>query len=397
MTKYNFSSRVPLTNDNPFGEILTVASKPSIVSFAGGLPAPELFPVAEIQAAANRVFDEAGQTVLQYSLAQGNLQLRQLISQYMQTRGLNDAPDDLLITTGSQQGLDLIAEMMVNPGDVVISEKPTYLSALDVFKTYGAETVGVDMDADGMKMDELEATLKRHPNTKLVYVVPNFQNPTGNSMSLARRQRLVALAEQYDFLIIEDDPYGAIRYAGDPIAPIKSLDSNGRVLYTGTFSKILAPGLRLGWISAASELITKLTLLKQFEDVHSDNLTQAIIAQYMQDNDMQKHIDHITSNYRDRGETMHAAIEKYFPAGTELTHPEGGMFLWVKLPGNPDIDQLFAECIKNNVAFVPGAPFFPDNPETNTMRMNFSNRSVAEIESGIKKMGAVISSLIYAK
>ncbi|MEJ6399822.1 aminotransferase-like domain-containing protein [Nicoliella lavandulae] len=393
MTKYKFSSRVPLSNDNPFGEVLTVASKPSIISFAGGLPAPELFPVAQLKAVADRIFDDDGQKVLQYSVAQGNLKLRQLIAAYMQTRGLTEDPANMLITTGSQQGLDVIAEMMIDPGDKVISERPTYLSALDVFKTYGAETLGVGMDADGMKMDELEATLKQNPDTKIVYVVPNFQNPTGNSMSLARRKRLVELADEYDFIIVEDDPYGAIRYAGEAIAPIRSLDDAGRVIYTGTFSKILAPGLRLGWASADPALIAKMTLLKQFEDVHTDNLTQCIIARYMQDYDMQAHIDQITAAYKERGAAMIQAIQDYFPAETEFTRPEGGMFIWAKLPKNIDIDQLFDECIKHDVAFVPGAPFFPDNPEVNTMRLNYSNRSVEEIKSGMKTMGTVIASL----
>ncbi|MHA8110291.1 aminotransferase-like domain-containing protein [Lactobacillaceae bacterium Melli_B4] len=390
MTKYNFSSRTPITNDNPFGEVLAVASNPAIVSFAGGLPAPELFPVQQIKTAADQILDDDGQTVLQYGVAQGNPVLRQLIADYMATRGLTENADDILITTGSQQSLDLIAEMMIDPGDVVISERPTYLSALDVFKTYGAETVGVDVDQNGMDMDQLEATLKKYPTTKMVYTVPNFQNPTGNSMSGARRKRLVSLADRYDFLIIEDDPYGAIRYAGDHLAPIRSFDHNGRVLYTSTFSKVLAPGLRLGWTSADSELINRLVLLKQFEDVHTDNLTQSIIAKYMQTYDMQAHIDKITAAYQERGAVMLQALADYFPAEAEFTHPDGGMFIWVKLPKQIDIDQLFDECIKNNVAFVPGAPFFPDHPEANTMRLNFSNRSVAEIKSGIEKMGNLI-------
>ncbi|WP_076640431.1 PLP-dependent aminotransferase family protein, partial [Lactiplantibacillus plantarum] len=282
---YQFSDRVPESDEDPVGNILKVAGSPDIISFAGGLPAPELFPLAELKRVTDEVYDKSGRQALQYSTAIGYPQLREQIVKRMAHQGVKTTIDNIMISTGSQQSIDLTAKMFVNPGDTVIVEKPTYLCALDVFCSYGAHIVGVDMDENGMKIDQLEKAVAENPNTKFIYTIPNFQNPTGRTMSADRRERMIEIADNYDIMIVEDDPYGAIRFSGNDIEPIKFYDDHERVVYLSTFSKILAPGLRLGWIVAEKSLIKKFTLMKQSADVHSDNLTQHIVAKFMSEYD----------------------------------------------------------------------------------------------------------------
>ncbi|EEI20883.1 2-aminoadipate transaminase [Lentilactobacillus hilgardii] len=391
---YQFSDRVPESDEDPVGNILKVAGSPDVISFAGGLPAPELFPVAELKRVTDEIYDESGRQALQYSTAIGYPQLREQIVKRMAHQGVKTTIDNIMISTGSQQSIDLTAKMFVNPGDTVIVEKPTYLCALDVFRSYGAHIVGVDMDENGMKIDQLEKAVAENPNTKFIYTIPNFQNPTGRTMSADRRERMIEIADNYDIMIVEDDPYGAIRFAGDDIEPIKFYDDHERVIYLSTFSKILAPGLRLGWIVAEKSLIKKFTLMKQSADVHSDNLTQHIVAKFMSEYDIDDHIDKIKQVYRKRERVMMNAIEAFFPKNVHYSHPEGGLFIWVEVPGDVDTKALFDTCIKHNVAFVPGEPFYPDAVTPGTFRLNYSNMSEDHIKTGIKRLGDAIKETI---
>lgn len=391
---YQFSDRVPESDEDPVGNILKVAGSPDVISFAGGLPAPELFPVAELKRVTDEIYDESGRQALQYSTAIGYPQLREQIVKRMAHQAVKTTIDNIMISTGSQQSIDLTAKMFVNPGDTVIVEKPTYLCALDVFRSYGAHIVGVDMDENGMKIDQLEKAVAENPNTKFIYTIPNFQNPTGRTMSADRRERMIEIADNYDIMIVEDDPYGAIRFAGDDIEPIKFYDDHERVIYLSTFSKILAPGLRLGWIVAEKSLIKKFTLMKQSADVHSDNLTQHIVAKFMSEYDIDDHIDKIKQVYRKRERVMMNAIEAFFPKNVHYSHPEGGLFIWVEVPGDVDTKALFDTCIKHNVAFVPGEPFYPDAVTPGTFRLNYSNMSEDHIKTGIKRLGDAIKETI---
>lgn len=392
---FKFSKRVPNLSDDVVGEILKVAGNPAIISFAGGLPAPELFPIEEMQKASNKVFEKYGKDALQYTASIGNSKLRKLIADRMQTNKLVSTDiDNICITTGSEQSIDLVAKMMINEGDVILVEKPTYLCALDVFKSYGAKIVGIEMDEDGMLMDSLEEKLTEYPEAKFIYTIPNFQNPTGRTMTADRRENLVKIAENHNVIILEDDPYGEIRYSGEDVPPIKHYDDNGIVVYMNTFSKILAPGLRLGWIIADKAFIDAFVVMKQSADLHSDNLSQYIVAEYMEDNDLDKHIKAISDEYKKRATLMLDEIDAQFPEGVKHSKPEGGMFIWVEVPGNINTMDLFYNCVKHNVAFVPGEPFYPDEVIPGTFRMNFSNMKEEQIHEGVRRMAIAINEMM---
>lgn len=395
MTKFKFSKRVPADGTDAVGAILKAAADPRIISFAGGLPAPELFPVKEMKAAVDQVFDEHGREAMQYGAAKGVTALREWVLQHVKEKeNVTGQLDNVLMTTGSEQALDLIGKAFVNPGDTVLVEQPTYLCALDVFKSYGANFVGVDMDEQGMKMDALEKALKAHPEAKLVYTVPNFQNPTGRTMSPERRKKLAQLATQYDVYVLEDNPYGEIRFKGTHVPAVKSFDKTGHVFYMGTFSKTLAPGFRLGWVVADEEVVNKLTVLKQSADLHSDNLAQYAVVQFLQNNDLDTHVQQISDLYGKRKGLMTEGLKKYFPKGVKYTDPEGGMFLWVEVPGVEDTVELFKECLKHNVAFVPGDPFFADQPQPGAFRLNYSNAQEDQIKAGMKQLGEALQEVV---
>lgn len=395
MTKFQFSKRVPAKGNDAVGSILAAAADPKIISFAGGLPAPELFPVKEMQAAVDKVFEEHGREAMQYGAAKGVTALRETILDHVaEKENIHAQLDNVLVTTGSEQVLDLVGKAFVNPGDTVLIEEPTYLCALDVFKSYGANFVSVPMDEDGLRMDALEETLKQHPEAKLLYTVPNFQNPTGRTLTAARRQKLVELAEKYDFFVLEDNPYGEIRFAGQHVPAVKSYDQNDRVFYMSTFSKTLAPGFRLGWVVAPKEVVDQLTVLKQSADLHTDNLVQYAVAQFFVDNDVDAHVAEISKLYGHRKDLMAAGIKKYFPAGVKSTDPEGGMFLWVEVPGVDDTVALFKECLKHNVAFVPGDPFFAGKPQPGAFRLNYSNMSDEQIDTGLQRLGEALKQAV---
>lgn len=394
---FKFSKRVPADGTDAVGAILKAAADPKIISFAGGLPAPELFPVEGMKEATDKVYAEHGQQALQYGAAKGVTELRELILKRVKEKENVDAKlENVMVTTGSEQAIDLVGKAFVNPGDTVLVEEPTYLCALDVFRSYGANFVSVPMDDDGMKMDALEEALKAHPETALVYTVPNFQNPTGRTMPAERRKKFAELAAKYDVPVLEDNPYGDIRFAGEHVPSVKSFDHAGKVFYMSTFSKILAPGFRLGWLVADPKVIEKLTVLKQSADLHTDNLVQYVVTEFFKENDVDAHVKEISELYGKRKQLMIDGIKKYFPKDVKYTDPEGGMFLWVEVPGVTDTVELFKQCLEHNVAFVPGDPFFAGKPQPGTFRLNYSNMQEDQIEVGLKRLGEALSQALEA-
>ena len=394
---FKFSKRVPADGTDAVGAILKAAADPKIISFAGGLPAPELFPVEGMKEATDKVYAEHGQQALQYGAAKGVTELRELILKRVKEKeNIAAKLENVMVTTGSEQAIDLVGKAFVNPGDTVLVEEPTYLCALDVFRSYGANFVSVPMDDDGMKMDALEEALKAHPETALVYTVPNFQNPTGRTMPAERRKKFAELAAKYDVPVLEDNPYGDIRFAGEHVPSVKSFDHAGKVFYMSTFSKILAPGFRLGWLVADPKVIEKLTVLKQSADLHTDNLVQYVVTEFFKENDVDAHVKEISDLYGKRKQLMIDGIKKYFPKDVKYTDPEGGMFLWVEVPGVTDTVELFKQCLEHNVAFVPGDPFFAGKPQPGTFRLNYSNMQEDQIEVGLKRLGEALSQALEA-
>ncbi|HEX8438883.1 PLP-dependent aminotransferase family protein [Archangium sp.] len=371
-------------------EILKVAERPDVLSFAGGLPAPELFPVEAIAQAHAEVFADEGRAAMQYSTTEGYGPLREWISSHLGKSGLRVATEQVLITNGSQQGIDLVAKVMLDPGDLVLVENPSYLAALQVFSGYEASFAVVGSDNDGMKVDELERMVaERKP--KLIYLVPNFQNPKGTTLSLERRHALVRFAQRHRILILEDNPYGELRFRGEHLPSLASLDDEGVVLNLGTFSKTLAPGLRIGWAVGPREIIRALTVAKQSADLHTATVAQRATARLLSRFDYNAHLDGLRVVYGERCLAMLGSLERHMPAGTRWTQPDGGMFLWVELPRGMSADTLFPLALEKRVAFVPGSPFFASEPRGEFMRLNYSNRPPELIEEGMRRLGAVIA------
>lgn len=370
-------------------EILKVTEQPEIISFAGGLPAPELFPVEAIAEAHAQVFSSEGRAALQYSTTEGWKPLREWIARRMQCRGVNAGLDNVLITSGSQQGIDLVAKLFLEAGDSVLVENPCYLAALQAFSGYEAEIVSVESDDEGMRVDQVERALI-DSDPKLIYIVSEFSNPKGVSLSAERRVQLVGLSRKYGVPIVEDDPYGELRYRGERSPTLAALDEEGLVIYLSTFSKTLSPGMRLGWVAASRELIHTLVIAKQAADLHSSTVEQRAAAKLLETFDYDGHISDLNRVYSSRCVSMLEALEAYFPRETRWTRPEGGLFLWVELPEHIRGAVLLEEALRRKVAFVPGAPFFANNPRHNFIRLNFSNQVPELIEEGIKRLARVI-------
>jgi 2-aminoadipate transaminase len=383
-------------------ELLKFTQNPDIISFAGGLPAPEVFPTERFREACNRVLEKQARLALQYGATEGYEPLREMIARHTSRYGVKAKPENVLLTSGSQQALDLIGKLMINPGDRVLVEAPTYLGALQAFNVYGAEYVSVPSDNDGLRSDLLEKSLRLGP--KFMYVLPNFQNPGGTTLAEGRRHELVLLADRYGVPIIEDDPYGQLRYEGEHLTPLIVLDrenlrrddgySIGNVIYLSTFSKTLAPGLRLGWIVAPPEVISKLVQLKQGADLHTSTFIQMVAYEVARDNFLDEHIKVIRRVYGERRDVMLRAMQENFPSEVSWTRPQGGLFLWVTLPEGMDCHQLFEAAIKENVAFVPGDSFYASNGHADDgrrhFRLNFSNASPEQIREGIRRLGVAI-------
>lgn len=388
---YKFADRMSKTPRSFVREILKVTENPEIISFAGGLPNPESFPVETISKAVNKVLSENGKEALQYSTTEGYRPLREYIAQRYESQGLNIQPDEILITNGSQQCLDLVGKVFLNKNDTVVLENPTYLAAIQAFSLYEPIFKSVTLEEDGADLNELENILIEE-NPKIFYSVTSFQNPTGITYSKNKRKDLADLLKEHETVFVEDNPYGEIRFIGEDIPPVKSYLSDS-ILF-GSFSKIVSPGMRLGWIVANEEVMDKLITLKQASDLHSNYFTQRIVYQYLKDNPVDEHIQKIRDLYRTQRNTMIAMMEKYFPPEVQFTRPEGGMFIWATLPEGISTLELFDMAIKENVAFVPGQAFHTDGSGENTMRLNFSNSNPESIEEGIKRLATTIKEIL---
>lgn len=400
-----YAQRTQRMGSSAIREILKLTQKPEVISFAGGLPAPEVFPVEAFRAAADRVLREQGSQALQYGTTEGYGPLRQWIVDYMARYGIEASVENVLITSGSQQALDLIGKILINPGDLILTENPTYLGALQAWRAYQADFISVPIDDDGLQVDLLEQALCAGP--KFMYILPNFQNPGGVTLTRERRETLIAIADRYGVPIIEDDPYGELRYEGEHIPPLVVVDSqrlNGRnhhteaggfmrgnVIYLSTFSKTLAPGLRLAWIVAPHDVVQRCVQAKQGVDLHTSTFVQMTAYEVLRDDFLKEHVHMIRRVYHERRDLMLAMLARYFPPGARWTRPHGGLFLWVTLPENIDTVALMPKAVANNVAYVPGTYFFPDGSGRNTFRLNFSNATPEQIEIGIRRLGEVLA------
>lgn len=384
-----FARRMSTVRTSTIREILKVTEQPDVISFAGGLPAPELFPVPNILSATERVLSESGAAgSLQYSPTEGFAPLRESFAAESRNRGIDCNAEDILITTGSQQPLDLAGKIFLDAGDCVLTESPTYMAAIQAFQTYEVRFATVPTDNEGLIPDALPKLIERE-RPKFLYTIPNFQNPTGVTLTAERRRTLYSIAARYGLIILEDDPYGRLRYAGTAIPPIKSLDTEGIVIYLSTVSKTIAPGLRVGWAVAAKEILRKLTIAKQAADLHTSSLDQRIVHRYLADFDSEAHIELIRRSYGERYSIMEATLRENMPPGFTWTHPEGGMFLWVTCPEGVDTNELMREAMARKVLFVPGRDFFPNASGERFMRLNFSNASPDQIRAGIKRLAEV--------
>lgn len=375
-------------------EILKLVQNPEVISLAGGMPDPITFPVEEIKEISQNIFNKKSAQALQYSSTEGLPELRRCILDHLAKDGNNGELENIIISSGSQQGLDLVGKTFLSPGDVAIVELPSYLAALNAFYSYGGELVGIPMDDEGMQMDILEEKLTQLKNegkkVKFIYTISNFQNPAGVTMSLARRKKIIEIAHKFNVFIVEDNPYEKLRFEGEPTPSIYSLEKNGSVISLGTFSKILCPGLRLAWILGNKEVIRKIAILKQATDLCTSILSQLIACEYCQSGKLEENIKSNVQIYKKKRDTMLNALEKYFPKETVWTKPQGGFFVVATLPEYIDTGEMFKEAIEEKVAYVPGAPFFADRKGQNTMRLSFCFPSAEDIDEGIKRLGKVI-------
>ena len=369
-------------------DLLKMALQPDIISFAGGMPAPELFLVKEFEEACRYVLTHHGARALQYGTTEGYPPLRQYLVEKMEEYDVPAEEDNILLVNGSQQALDLVGKVFINPGDIILTEGPTYLGAIQSFRAYQARFVTVPLDEDGIQTDKLEEALQRHP-VKFIYVLPNFHNPAGVTMTLERRLRLVELAAKYGVFIVEDDPYGELRFEGEDIAPLAVLHREN-VLYLSTFSKTLSPGIRLGWIVAPRKIIAKLVQAKQGSDLHTSTFIQMAAHDICQRGILRHHAKRIRKFYKERRDAMLAAMENHFPPGVTWTCPQGGLFLWVQLTEHIDASELLDVALQEKVSFVPGRVFYPDGDGPNTMRLTFATAGPEKIEEGIKRLGRAL-------
>ena len=396
---HRFAQRTRTIKSSAIRELLKLTQRPEVISFAGGLPAPELFPVERFSECCQRVMKMNGPAALQYGATEGYPPLRDMIARNLSRYGILATAENVLITSGSQQALDLIAKLLINRGERILVEAPTYLGALQAFNVFGAEYVTVPIDNNGLRTDCLEEALRSGP--KFMYLLPNFQNPGGVTMSLERREQLVYLSNKYGIPIIEDDPYGQLRFEGEHIAPLVMLDREnhrrdnhyqlGNVIYLSTFSKTLAPGLRLGWIVAPPEVIQKLVQLKQGADLHTSTFNQIVAYEVANDGFLDDHVKKIREVYRQRRDIMLQALEKYFPSECSWTRPQGGLFLWVTLPKGMNCKKLFEVAVQENVAFVPGDCFYTNEEDgLRNLRLNFSNANPEQIWEGIRRLSIAV-------
>jgi 2-aminoadipate transaminase len=390
-----FAQRTRVMRSSAMRDLMAITARPEVISLAGGLPDTSTFPPATFAAQMTRIAQESAAEALQYGPTEGFEETKAAVRTVMEAEGMSPDTEDIIVTTGGQQALDLIAKTLVDPGDVVICEAPTYPGAVPVFCSYEAETHQIPMDEDGMRVDELESLMDqldaagRKP--KFIYSVPSFQNPAGVTLSLERRRRIVELARAREVLVVEDNPYGLLRYEGDPQPPLYQLDGGDYVIYVGTLSKILSPGIRLGWAVAPPPVMEKIALGKQATDLCTSTLAQYFALEYFGEGRWREYVDSLCDIYRSRRDAMLEALERHFPAQATWTRPRGGLFVWATLPDYIDTSDLLAKALRENVAFVPGAAAYVDGAQgTSSMRLNFSGSSEEEIREGIRRIGAVV-------
>ncbi len=394
---HRYALRTKQMQSSAIRELLKFSELPDVISFAGGMPAPEVFPIKEFQDACQKVLEENGPACLQYGSTDGYVPLREMIARHSARYGINITAENILPTSGSQQALDLLGRIFINPGDRILVESPTYVGAIQAWKAYGAEFIPVPFDNDGMITSELEARLRAGP--KFIYVLPNFQNPTGATLSYERRLQLIELAERYGVPIIEDDPYGQLRFEGENLPPIVVLDSqtrsqidcySGNVIYLSTFSKTLAPGIRLAWAIATPEVIQKLVMAKQGADLHTSTFNQIVAHEVAKGGFLNEHVKYIRKVYKERRDVMIDTLEEHMPEGVHWIKPQGGLFLWITLPECLDSRDLFQDSVNKKVAFVPGGQFFAEGGGNNCIRLNFSNAIPEKINEGICRLSEVV-------
>lgn len=386
-----FASRMELLKGSAIRELLALTAKPEIISFAGGMPAPELFPVEQMEKAANAVMEEMGQAAMQYSSTEGYVPLRQQIVDRMAAKNnIHTTVDNILVTSGSQQGLDYSGRVFLDKDDIVLIESPSYLGALNAFKTCEPRFIEVPTDDGGMIMEELEKILEKEDRVKMIYVIPDFQNPASRTWSLERRQKFMEIINKYEIPVIEDNPYGELRFEGEAQPALKSLDTKGLVVYLGTFSKILAPGYRLGWVCADGEILDKYNFMAQAAALQASTISQMETAKWIEMYDLDAHVAKLVEVYGKRRDLMYNTMKEEFPPEVKFAKPTGGLFLWVELPEYMDAAVLAKEALKENVAYVPGEGFYPDGNTKNTFRMNYSNMPDDKIVEGVKRLAKVI-------
>jgi 2-aminoadipate transaminase len=389
-----YADRAKLMKTSEIREFFKLTERPDIMSFAGGFPSVDFFPMEKVAEVMRDLIGEEGRYALQYGPTEGNQELRRYLADKMNGEGISAGEDNILITNGSQQGMDLLAKVFLNPGDVVIVEEPGYVGGLGAIRNYQGERLPVPMDADGLRTDLLAARLRRLKkqgrSPKFAYIVPNFQNPTGICMSLSRRRELLNLAREFNFMIVEDNPYGEIRFEGDPVPSIKSLDSEGRVIYLGSFSKTFIPGIRVGWLVADELLVQKLACAKQATDLCSNSLGQRMAYRFASCGYIDAHVSTLSERYMLKRDLMLSCMEKCFPAGVTWTRPQGGFFIWVTLPEGMNARELLLKSIERKVAFVDGAGFFVNGNGKTTARFSFSEACPEKISRGIAILGQLM-------
>lgn len=392
---YKISDKFVSMKPSAIREIFKSLGKPGAISFAAGNPSPESFPVEDIRRISADILLEEPVTALQYGITEGYPKLREQVkSRLKRIYGIGTEDDDTIIVTGGQQGIELTCKVMCNEGDVVICENPSFIGALNAFRSLGTKLVGVPLNDDGMDIAALEASLKANPRAKLLYTIPSFQNPAGITSTIENRKAVYELAQKYDIVIIEDNPYGDLRFEGENVPTYKSFDTDGRVVYCGSFSKILSAGIRIGTLTANKELVSKIVVAKQVEDVHTNVFFQMVCSRYIEQCDLEAHIEKIRVLYRHKASLMLEALDKYMPADASFTRPQGGIFLWCSLPEGYDLGEFVSRCSEKNVFVVPGTAFLPDESEpTRSFRLNYSMPTDEEIEKGIKLLAEVIEEM----
>ena len=393
--EYKFSNRMSLLKGSEIRELMALTARPEVISFAGGMPAPELFPCEAVKEACIEVMDEMGQRALQYMPTEGLVTLREKIVKRMEDKlHIKTDAAHVLLTSGSQQGLDFSARVFLNPGDVVLMESPSYLGAVNAFKACEPNFIEVPTDDYGMIPEELEKILATTENVKMIYVIPDFQNPSGKTWSLKRREHFMEIVNKYEIPVIEDNPYGELRFEGEYLPSLKSMDTKDLVIFLGTMSKVFCPGLRIGWVCAPSAILAKYNFVKQGADLQVSSFDQMLASKFMDMYDLNEHVEKIKAVYKVRRDLMLKTMEETFPEGVTWTHPEGGLFTWVTLPEGVDAGKIAPKLLEQNVAYVPGGAFYPYPGKENHFRLNYSNATEENLVIGIKRIGAVLTEIL---